>query len=142
MGLIRSTIIRNTSLHGSYPSSDEVFLAEMALHGRFHEITERLLWVRVHQEQSTKGALASQRNRILFFDTSSQGKTVLIKWLYFGGCLKAIKNAPLNTYERALSYATMIHWLFIWKNFKSLCKDLLLALWSYSKHIEVVSKPG
>ena len=33
MGLMRSSIIRKTGLHRSFPSSDEVFIAEMALYG-------------------------------------------------------------------------------------------------------------
>jgi hypothetical protein len=128
MGLMRSAIIKETMLHGRYPSSDEVFMAEMALRGHFKEIPDRLLMLRVHPAQSTQGVLASRRKRILFFDTSAQGKTVLITWLYFAGCLKAIGNAPLNTNERLSCYLTMLRWVFIWKNFKSINKDMLLAL--------------
>lgn len=127
MGLMRSEIIRKTGLHGSYPSSDEVFMAEMALYGQFRELPDRLLAVRVHPEQSTKGALASQRNRVLFFDTSLQGRIVLIKWLYFAGCLRAIRHAPLRVFERTCCYVYMIRWLLMPQHFKSMSKDLLLA---------------
>ncbi|CAG1771920.1 Putative glycosyltransferase EpsE [uncultured bacterium] len=139
MGLMRSVVIKKTHLHGKYPSSDEVFMAEMALLGRFCEIPDRVLSVRIHPEQSTQGALASQRKRVLFFDPSAEGKTVLLKWLYFEGCLTAIQNAPLTLGERLYCYLQMIRWLLIWKNFKSMTKDLLLGA---RELVRSVVRPG
>src|SRR5512141_1367454 len=48
MGVIRSEVLKKTPLHGSYPSSDEVLLAELTLRGRFHEIPDRLYLYRRH----------------------------------------------------------------------------------------------
>jgi glycosyltransferase involved in cell wall biosynthesis len=129
-GLIRADIIKKTSLHGSYPSSDEVFILELALQGRFHEIPERLFNLRIHPEQSTRGEKQAERSRITWFDTSLQGKTVLPKWLYFLSCLSAIKNASINSKERFLCYLQMGRWLLIPAHFRAMGKDLLLASWS------------
>ena len=128
MGLMRSDIVKKTVLHGSYPSSDEVFLAHLALLGHFYEIPERLLYVRVHPANSTAGVLGSQRARVLFFDTSLEGKAVLLKWLYFKGCLKAINDSPLNAYQRTYCYFQLLRWSLVMKNLRSLVKDMLLAI--------------
>ncbi len=128
MGLMRSATVRETTLHGSFPSSDEVFLAEMALRGRFVEIPERLLSVRIHPQQSTRGALALQRSRVTFFDTSLSGKTVLVKWLYLRACLRAIHQAPLGVFSRLYCYMQMARWSLRYRTLRALCKDGFLAV--------------
>ena len=125
MGLIRSEVLKKTGLYGSYPSADEVFLAELALLGQFHEIPERLYSYRRHREQSTKGS--KQRARLLFFDSSLAGKIVLPKWLYFFGCLNVINRTPLSGYERTSCYLTMLRWLLVPAHFRAMSKDLLIA---------------
>jgi hypothetical protein len=45
-GLIRRSALERTRLHGSYPSSDHVLLAELALLGKFWEIPEALFFRR------------------------------------------------------------------------------------------------
>jgi len=127
MGLMRAAAIRRTTMHGSYPSSDEVFLAELALIGQFFEIEERLLRVRRHEAQSTRGALTVQRSRVLFFDTSLQGKIVLPKWRYLGGCLKAIRRACVSAYCRWYCYTQMVRWMARPPNARALGRDVLLA---------------
>nr|HMN29760.1 hypothetical protein [Caldilineaceae bacterium] len=93
-----------------------------------YEIPERLLSYRIHPKQSTKGVLASERARVLFIDTSLKGKTVLIKWPYLKDCCFAINHAPISLYQRVLCYGQLLRWLSIRKNYRSLAKDLLLAL--------------
>ena len=126
-GLIRSSTIRKTSLHGSYPSSDEVFLYELLLQGNFLEIPERLFNLRVHSEQSTAGVLQAERNRLTWFNTSLEGKLVLPKWLYFIGCLKAIQNAPIEKLEKLYCLLLMGRWLSIPAHFRAMGKDILIA---------------
>jgi glycosyltransferase involved in cell wall biosynthesis len=126
-GLIRADVIKKSSMHGSYPSSDEVFVSELALQGRFHEIPERLFNLRIHPEQSTRGENRVERRRVSWFDTSLAGKIVLPKWLYFLGCLRAIKNASITNQERFLCYLQMGRWLLIPAHFRAMGKDLLLA---------------
>ncbi|MBE7474452.1 MAG: glycosyltransferase family 2 protein [Anaerolineae bacterium] len=128
MGLTRSSLLKKTVMNRSYPASDEVLLANLALLGYFYEIPERLLFYRIHPKQSTKGVLASERARVLFFDTSLKGKIVLIKWPYLKDCLLIINQAPINVYERILCYFQVLKWLLIRKNFRSMTKDILLAI--------------
>ena len=52
-GVMRSDAVRNTRLHGSYRSSDFVFLAELAVQGRFAFTPEYLFNLREHAGQYT-----------------------------------------------------------------------------------------
>ena len=127
-GLMRVSSLARTSPHGSYPSSDLVFLSELALYGRYYIISEPLYYRRFHAQQSTKGALRVERRRVAWFDTSLEGKIVVPKWQRLFGYLRAIKNAPLTMYQRSYCYLQVIRWVFIPPNFRALCKDPLLAM--------------
>ena len=133
-GLMRREQVGQTVMHGSYPCSDEVFLAHLALLGDFYEIPEFLFLYRIHPKQSTKGVLASERARVRFFDTSLEGKVVLIKWLYFRNCIHAINHSPISMYQKILCYLYMVRWLFVPKNFRSISKDFLLA---FHQHVPI-----
>jgi hypothetical protein len=127
-GLMRREQVGKTVMHGSYPCSDEVFLAHLALLGNFYEIPEYLFLYRIHPKQSTKGVLASERARVRFFDTSLEGKVVLIKWLYFKNCIHAINNSTISMYQKIHCYVYMLRWLLMLRNFRSISKDILLAI--------------
>ena len=126
-GLMRTDVVAKTSLEGSYPSSDLVLFAELALYGQFHFMPDRLFYRRFHSDKSTRGNLKDERNRILWNDTSLQDKLVLIKWLYLDGLLKAIRNAPLSIVERIQCYLIVFRWAFFTRAVKGLIKDVLLA---------------
>jgi hypothetical protein len=126
-GLIRSRAISKTSLHGSYPSSDLVFLAELALYGKFYILPDRLFFRRSHSRQSTKGALSKERARVLWFDPSLKGRIIFPKWLSLRGYLQAVKRAPLSKRERMYCYLQIINWILIPRNFRGLVKDVIRA---------------
>lgn len=127
-GLMRADLVRKSVMHGSYPCSDEVFLAHIALLGNFYEIPEFLFLYRIHSKQSTKGVLASERARVRFFDTSLEGRVVLIKWLYLKNCIFAVNHSPLGVYEKFRCYLYMMQWSLVMRNLRSLFKDILLAV--------------
>lgn len=125
MGLIRSAALCETGLHRSFPSSDEILLAELALLGNFYEIPDRLYLYRRHKGQSAQGP---QRSRIHFFDTSLTGKILLPTWMYFGAGLRIIKNKSQNVQVKLSCYLTMLYWLFVPAHFRAMGKDVLLAV--------------
>ena len=51
-GLMRTENMRKTGLQRSYYGADKVFLAEISLLGRFHQIEDTLFFKRVHGEMS------------------------------------------------------------------------------------------
>lgn len=126
-GLIRANIMRRTALHGNYPSSDLVLLAELSLYGQFYTLPEYLFFRRNHDQQSTKGSFQIERSRVAWFDTSLEGKITLPKWQLFFGFLRAIDNAPLRLYEQVYCYLQLARWVFIPDHFRALGKDVLLA---------------
>ncbi len=49
-GVMRRSVVSQTGLHGNYFGADKVFLAELALKGRFHQISEELFSKRIHRD--------------------------------------------------------------------------------------------
>lgn len=56
-GVIRTDVLRRTSLERPYPSSDIALLGELAVAGRFHEVPERLFYRRLSASSVGVGAL-------------------------------------------------------------------------------------
>ena len=139
-GLMRSNEVRKTALHGSYPSSDLVFLEELSLYGKFYEFPEYLFFPRYHSAQSTKGTLSVERSRVVFFDTSNRGKILLPKWMLLFGHLRAIHRGPLNVFGKLYCYLQMVRWILRPDHIRALGKDLLLA--ARQRFNQAVSRPG
>lgn len=132
-GLIRANVLRRTALHASYPGSDLVLLAELALHGRFYVLEDALSFPRVHPEQMWI-MVPKERDRVVFEDSSLEGKIVLPKWGWISGYLRAIRHAPLSAYERAHCGLSVIRWMLKPDHFRALGKDVLIALGKYVAH--------
>jgi len=64
-GLVRTDVMRRTSLHLPYYGADKVFIAELSLLGRFHEIPEVLFYCRVHPEASGNLATAAEQQQFI-----------------------------------------------------------------------------
>jgi glycosyltransferase involved in cell wall biosynthesis len=126
-GLMRADVVSQTGLIGGYPSADLVFLAELALYGPFHQIPEPLFVWRDHPEQSTKGELRVERDRMTWFDTSTQDKVVFPKWLLLFGYLCAIGGASLTTYQRTYCLLQMLRWVLVPAHLRALGKDVLMG---------------
>jgi glycosyltransferase involved in cell wall biosynthesis len=111
-GLIRSRVMKHTGLFGTYPNSDLVFLATLALHGPFAEIPERLFLRRFH-------ALSVQRypsahERIAMFDPARAGQLAFPNWKLFAAYFLEIHRAPLRWTEKLRCYFKMHIWLRRW----------------------------
>lgn len=126
-GLLRSAVLVRTSLLGSFPSSDEVLLAQLGLMGEFLEVPEPSFRLRVHPEQSTRGALAAQRDRIVWFNTSLVGKVVLPKWQYLIACVRVVMTSSLGTRQKIYCCTQLAHWVLDPPHFRALGKDILIA---------------
>jgi glycosyltransferase involved in cell wall biosynthesis len=126
-GLMRASALSKTSLHGSFASSDLVFLAELALYGTFYVLPETLFHRRSHPAQSTKGPLSREWMRTLWFDTSLQDRLVLPKWFSLFALFRAIRRAPLRRMEHLRCVVYILHWVFLPRNFRGLVKDLIRA---------------
>lgn len=68
-GLIRSDILRKTRLHGSYPMTDRVLFAELAILGELWEVPEPLLRLRFHEGRTFQANTTLKALRTLFDPT-------------------------------------------------------------------------
>jgi glycosyltransferase involved in cell wall biosynthesis len=126
-GVMRPDILRQTGLHGAYPSADSVLIAELALRGRFYVIPEPFFFPRYHPEQSTRGIYRIERNRVLWFDTSLEGKIQLPKWKFLFAYIETVNKYPQKFKQRLLCYSIIVRWALIPPHFRALGKDILLA---------------
>lgn len=122
-GLIRSDVLQKTRLQQNYTNSDRTLLAELAIHGKFHEIPQYLFYKRFHE----KNVYLDWRTRMAWFDPSIKGKIVFPWWMQFFDYFKTIKRSPISRYEQMRCYLFMFEWALRFG--KNLTKDLLVAFY-------------
>ena len=111
-GLARTAALRKTQLFGAYPLADLVLLAELTLHGRFHEVPEHLFLHREHPARSVRAHnWRDPHSDITWLDPGTGGKLIFPQWRLFGGHLSAIYRAPIGLSERLRCYAELGPWL-------------------------------
>jgi glycosyltransferase involved in cell wall biosynthesis len=123
-GVTRARALRLTSLHGSYPASDRVLLARLALCGRFHEVPEYLFLPRKHAAQSLR-AHRDRYSLTAWFDPAKRGKIVFPKWRLLVGYWGTLLGAPVTWLEQARCTGHMLGWTY--HNAPSLLRDLTTA---------------
>jgi len=109
-GVIRTSVLRRTSLLGRYTASDLVLLGELALYGTFYLLPEPLFYRRDHQQKSSRSnpsaaALAS------WYDPRNQGRIVLRHWRLFYEHLLSIARTPIGLSARVRCSVYMLRWL-------------------------------
>jgi hypothetical protein len=105
-GLISTDALRRTRLHGKFPSSDWVFLAELSLQGQFRLVPEPLFFRRVHEKMSRQ-ANQTSAEIAQFFDPTSDGNAHELRRV-FREYVRAIHHVPLSRAERALCYGALV----------------------------------
>ncbi len=104
-GLIRTSALKVTPLHGNYDTSDRVFLAGLVLLGEFYELPECLFSRRVHKKNPTN---LSQEDLAAWFDPKNLGKITFPMWRrYFEYC-KTILKAPIPWDEKVRCYGEIL----------------------------------
>lgn len=102
-GVMRRDLMNRTSLFKSYYGSDKVFLAEMALLGRFYHVREKLFMKRYHSEMSAS-MTASEREE--FMDTQAPKAFPYLE-LFKGYSMAALTKGSLGLTERARCLASV-----------------------------------
>jgi glycosyltransferase involved in cell wall biosynthesis len=97
-GVMRSDILRQTSLQQNYTGSDRTLLCDLALRGQFHAIPEALFYKRFHDGNSYK----DWRGRMAWFDPglSDTGRPTFPNWLQLFDYLRVIGGSPTARLER------------------------------------------
>ncbi len=95
-GVMRSDLLRRSSLHGSYYGSDKVLLAELALLGRIETLPEPLFIKRFHKDTSY---YLTTRERAAWIDPAASFRVPQVQVLK--GYLKALSLVSLTPWQRA-----------------------------------------
>lgn len=113
-GVTRTAVLRKTALVGGYSNSDDTFLAELILYGKFREIPEPLFFYRVHSAQST-GAYRCRSERMLWFDPSAR---VLFSFPFLRllcGYFSLLWRSPLGWRQKVRCYGAMVGWFWYFR---------------------------
>lgn len=123
-GVLRTAVIRETAPIGAYSNSDDTFLAELILRGRFFEVPEPLFFYRIHSAQST--ALYPTRNaRMAWFDPSADTHITVPFLDLLAAYVSLVWRVPVPWPERMRCYASLAGWFWNFRDW--LMEDLHAA---------------
>jgi hypothetical protein len=123
-GLIRRSVLAKTPLIGSYRMSDLTLLGELALRGRFHQISEALQDRRFHPQQGRNVYKAGHQRETWYDPNRSQARTHPYFRL-FREHLNAVGRAAPDRRTRSLCYGYMSLWVAKYVCFRMPLKVLL-----------------
>ena len=106
-GVVRTEVLRKTSLIGNYVGSDRVLLSEIALHGRMWEGPERLFLRRCHSQTSVR--LDARKELLYWFDPDRYGKITYPNWRILRELIAAVNRSPLPRSTRISCYGPIVH---------------------------------
>jgi glycosyltransferase involved in cell wall biosynthesis len=124
-GLMRASVLRKTSVMGNYPGSDKVVMSEMALHGQFWEIPERLFYRRIHPDAySYECSLDKQQE---FYNPDKTNRLFpLYHWRHLYEHTRSVFRVSLSPLERLRVFAHILRMLS-WSR-KELVNELGLVI--------------
>jgi glycosyltransferase involved in cell wall biosynthesis len=105
-GVVRRRALEQTHLNGSFPSSDYVLLAELALLGEIRRLDEALFYRRVHSG-SSRNANASPEELAEWFGAKSTVHYEHTRLL--AEHLRAIASSPIKARERLRCLVTILN---------------------------------
>jgi hypothetical protein len=112
-GVIRADVLRRVKPMDSYHHADRTFVAEITLHGRFHQVPELLYFRRDHPTRAER-ANPSKRARCVNLDPRRAGAlhpTPRLLAEYIWGFASAIRRAPLSPADRRACYRHLASWM-------------------------------
>jgi glycosyltransferase involved in cell wall biosynthesis len=136
--LVRRRVMARTSLQLPYYGGDKVLIAELCLHGRFHEIPETLFFARVHPQGS--GAFASAKQQQEFVAPSRQHGVMFTRLNLLRGYLRAIRRAGLPWGERTRCYEAVLEYVFQVKKWKRVVGDMLAGKGTGGGYVEAAQR--
>jgi glycosyltransferase involved in cell wall biosynthesis len=112
-GVIRTEVLRRTSLHNSYHHSDRTITAEIALRGPFYQVPDWLYFRRDHPDRAER-ARPTVRSRCANMDPRRADRlrhpTIRLYTEYLWGFVAAIRHAPLSPADRRQCYGCLAWW--------------------------------
>jgi glycosyltransferase involved in cell wall biosynthesis len=113
-GVIRTKVLRQTSLHASYHYADRAIQAEIGLRGPFYQVPDWLYFRRDHPERASR-ACPTVRTRCANMDPRRADRlrhpVVRLYAEYVWGYVTAIRRAPLSPADRQECYRYLGRWV-------------------------------
>jgi glycosyltransferase involved in cell wall biosynthesis len=104
-GVIRTAALRRTAMLGTFTASDMVLVAELSLHGQFHELPEVLFYRRLHAAALSSVTTAEGLQGV--WDPLKATAERLIAWRHYRAYAGAIARAPISVTDKL----TLFRWL-------------------------------
>ena len=134
-GVIRSEVLDKTPLLGDYASHDKPLLAELSLHGKFHEVPQFLFQEREHKARSIRvfdpGDLYTA---VEWYDPKKKGKLTFPHWRLLQAFESALMRAPLSLKDRWACQKEILSWA------RQRRADLKKDLSRSSEHLPLIGK--
>ncbi|MEV4596442.1 glycosyltransferase family A protein [Amycolatopsis sp. NPDC049253] len=112
-GVMRTDVLRRVTPMDSYHHADRTYVAELALHGPFHQVPELLYFRRDHPDRAER-ANPSKRSRCANLDPKRgnpiTNPTARLLAEYVWGYVHGIRKAPLSSRERRACYLALVGW--------------------------------
>ncbi|MDT8909834.1 glycosyltransferase family A protein [Amycolatopsis sp. PS_44_ISF1] len=112
-GVVRTDVLRRVTPMGSYHHADRTYVAELALHGPFHQVPELLYFRRDHPDRAER-ANPGKRARCANLDPKRANPvtnpTARLLAEYVWGYVHGIRTAPLSSRERRACYLALAQW--------------------------------
>lgn len=125
-GLCRREVMARTGLMGDFPGSDVVFLGEMAMNGKFFELSETLFLRRTHPEAFSypaRTADEAKKKHREFYDPAGTNSLIHARyWRHLAEYFRAVRRARCGPAEKlglSVRVARLAWW---WRG--SLAKEL------------------
>jgi glycosyltransferase involved in cell wall biosynthesis len=131
-GLFRRDALIGSDLHGTYPGSDRVLLAEMALRGRCVTVPAPLFLHREHKDRYTRAVLLGDRKKAESWQHTSHGvkKTGarLFSIVIYRNYWRVVHKNVRDTREKWACYGQLARWWFKDRHFRGVVRNVLGAV--------------
>ena len=128
-GVIRSAVLSKVMPLASYASADKVLLGELALHGKFYEVPERLFYRRIHSGKSTV-VQTTDEQWDQYYNPKHLERLPAPRFKRFTDHLRSIHHSPLTSREHIQCYRVLLAFYLTRERFPGLLKDLInFRLW-------------
>lgn len=112
-GVVRADVLRRVLPYGSYYRADRTIVAEIALHGPFHQVPDWLYFRREHADRASRAPTV--RSWCVTMDARRADRLrhptgrLLIEYVW--GYITAIRRAPLSPQDRRECYRHLVEWM-------------------------------
>jgi glycosyltransferase involved in cell wall biosynthesis len=114
-GLMRRDVLMRTGLHGAFPRSDRVLLAELGLYGRLERNEECLFLRREHRARVTR--IYSLNERYAVYSGRRNPQWPFPTWRLFGQYSNALWRSTLGARDKALCGRSLARSMWLYRRF-------------------------